>query len=57
MVKPAGTKQLNMNLSLDLWERIDRFRHQQMFATRSEAIEFLLEYALKQKPKREQAEK
>ena len=51
--KPKDTKQLNMNLSSDLWEQIDRYRFQQMFPSRTEAIEFLLRHALKQKPRRE----
>ena len=47
-----GKKQLNMNMDPELLARIDRFRFKRMFATRSEAIEFLLEYALKANPER-----
>jgi metal-responsive CopG/Arc/MetJ family transcriptional regulator len=36
----------------DLLARIDKYRHRRMFATRTEAIEFLLEAALKANPER-----
>lgn len=52
----AGTKKaLNMNIRKDLIERVERFRFRRMFRTRTEAIEFLLDYALKHNPKREGA--
>jgi hypothetical protein len=52
MGKPEGTKALNINLNTELWEHIDKWRFREMFATRTEAIAWLLEWALKQNPKR-----
>ncbi len=52
MAKPAATKPLNMNISADLLERVDKYRFKRMFQSRSEAIEFLLEAALKLNPDR-----
>jgi metal-responsive CopG/Arc/MetJ family transcriptional regulator len=47
-----GKVQLNMNIDPELLTRIDKYRFKRMFAARSEAIEFLLEYALKANPER-----
>lgn len=47
-----GKSALNMNIAPDLLARIDKYRFKRMFATRSEAIEFLLEAALKLNPDR-----
>ena len=47
-----GTKPLHMNIDADLLERIDKYRFRRMFVARSEAIEFLLEAALKLNPER-----
>jgi metal-responsive CopG/Arc/MetJ family transcriptional regulator len=47
-----GKIQLNMNIAQDLLERIDRYRFKRMFPTRTEAIEFLLDAALKLNPER-----
>lgn len=46
------TKPLNMNIRAELLERIDKYRHKRMFATRTEAIEALLEAGLKANPER-----
>lgn len=46
------TKPLNMNIDAALLEQVEKFRFKQMFASRSEAIEFLLGVALKSNPKR-----
>jgi metal-responsive CopG/Arc/MetJ family transcriptional regulator len=46
------TKPLNMNIDKALLERVDKFRFKQMFASRSQAIEFLLDVALKANPQR-----
>lgn len=46
-------KVLNIKLRTDLWEKIDRYRFKQMFPSRTEAIEHLLDFALKAQPKRE----
>lgn len=45
-----GKTPLFMNIDPDLLARIERFRFKRMFATRSEAIEFLLNTALKANP-------
>ena len=50
--KPEGTKVLNMNIDKGLLERVERYRFRQMFPTQSEAIEFLLQHALKANPAR-----
>jgi metal-responsive CopG/Arc/MetJ family transcriptional regulator len=47
-----GKTALNMNIDPDLLARIDKYRFKRMFASRSEAIEFLLEAALKLNPER-----
>jgi len=50
---PAKDKTpLNMNIDPSLLARIDKFRFKRMFATRTEAIEFLLDAALKLNPER-----
>jgi metal-responsive CopG/Arc/MetJ family transcriptional regulator len=48
-----GKTPLNLNVDPDLLARIDTYRHKQMFATRTEAIEALLEAGLKANPKRQ----
>lgn len=53
MGRAKGKSVLYMNIDESLLERIKTFRFQERFESQSEAIEFLLEYALKQKPKRE----
>ena len=50
MSPPKDTKPLNMNINKALLERIEKYRFKRMFQSRSEAIEFLLEQALKQNP-------
>lgn len=52
MVAKAGAKPLNMNIDATLLDRVDKFRFKRMFSTRSEAIEFLLDVALKLNPER-----
>jgi metal-responsive CopG/Arc/MetJ family transcriptional regulator len=47
-----GKTPLNMNIDPELLVKIDKYRHRRMFATRSEAIFFLLEYALKANPEK-----
>ena len=47
-----GKKALNLNINPDLLSRVDRYRFKRMFATRTEAIEFLLDAALKLNPDR-----
>ena len=47
-----GKTPLNMNMDPDLLARVDKYRFKQMFASRSEAIEFLLDVALKANPQR-----
>ncbi len=42
---------LNIPISKELMKRIDDYRFEMRFSARTEAIRFLLEYALKQKPK------
>jgi metal-responsive CopG/Arc/MetJ family transcriptional regulator len=48
-----GKMPLNLNVDPDLLARIDKYRFKRMFATRSEAIMFLIEAALKLNPERE----
>jgi metal-responsive CopG/Arc/MetJ family transcriptional regulator len=48
-----GKTPLNMNMDPDLLARIDKYRFKRMFASRSEAIQFLLEAALKLNPDRQ----
>jgi metal-responsive CopG/Arc/MetJ family transcriptional regulator len=52
---PDQKKALNMNISEALLDRVDKYRFKQMFASRSEAIEFLLDAALKVDPQRKPA--
>ena len=53
MYMPAkGKTPLNINIAPELLARIDKYRFKRMFATRTEAIEFLLESALKLNPER-----
>jgi metal-responsive CopG/Arc/MetJ family transcriptional regulator len=47
-----GTKSLNMNIKASLLDRVDEYRFRRMFPSRSEAIEFLLDVALKINPDR-----
>lgn len=47
-----GTVPLNMNIRKDLLERIEKYRFRRMFRTKTEAIEHLLEVALKANPKK-----
>ena len=47
-----GKTPLNMNIAPELLARIDKYRFKRMFATRTEAIEFLLDAALKANPER-----
>jgi hypothetical protein len=47
-----GKIPLNMNIAPELLARIDKYRFKRMFATRTEAIEFLLDAALKANPER-----
>ncbi len=47
-----GKTPLNMNIAPELLARIDKYRFRRMFATRTEAIEFLLDVALKLNPER-----
>lgn len=50
---PAKNKRpLFMNIDPGLLARIERYRFRRMFASRSEAIEFLLNTALKANPER-----
>jgi hypothetical protein len=54
-MKPKASKALHIKLSMQIWDRLEKFRFRRMFATRTEAIEFLLDYALKANPQREQS--
>ncbi len=54
--KPEGTKGININMQEELLDRLDKYRFKRMFPTRTEAIEFLLDYALKANPKRPESE-
>ena len=47
-----GKTPLNMNIAPELLARIDKYRFKRMFATRTEAIEFLLDAALKSNPEK-----
>jgi metal-responsive CopG/Arc/MetJ family transcriptional regulator len=47
-----GKTALSLNLDPELLARIDKYRFRRMFPTRTEAIEFLLEAALKLNPER-----
>jgi len=46
------TQVLHMNIDKVLLERIDKYRFKRMFASRSEAIEVLLETGLKANPEK-----
>ncbi len=46
-----------MNINAALLDRVDRFRFKRMFSTRSEAVEFLLDTALKINPERPKNQK
>ena len=52
-VKPKASVPLNIKLDKGVWERVEKFRFRRMFPTRTQAIEFLLDYALKANPSRE----
>jgi metal-responsive CopG/Arc/MetJ family transcriptional regulator len=52
MSPPKDKKALNMNMDKALLDRIEKYRFKRMFQSRSEAIEFLLEHALKLNPER-----
>jgi metal-responsive CopG/Arc/MetJ family transcriptional regulator len=47
-----GKTAISLNLDPDLLARIDKYRFKRMFPTRTEAIEFLLDTALKANPER-----
>ena len=47
-----GKVPLNMNIDPELLARVEKYRFRRMFASRSEAIEFLLDAALKLNPER-----
>jgi hypothetical protein len=47
-----GKTPLNMNIDPDLLARIDKYRFKRMFATRTEAMEALLEAGLKANPEK-----
>jgi len=48
-----GKTPLNINIDTALLEKIDKYRHRRMFSTRTEAIEFLLQFAVSKNPPRE----
>lgn len=52
-----GKKALNLNIDPDLLARVDKYRFKRMFATRTEAIENLLDHALKSNPERTETQK
>lgn len=47
-----GKTALNLNIDPNLLGRVDKYRFKRMFASRTEAIEFLLDAALKINPER-----
>jgi hypothetical protein len=47
-----GRVPVNLNFDPTLLERIDKFRHKQMYATRSEAVFALIEAGLKVNPEK-----
>ena len=47
-----GKTAINMNIDPDLLARIDKYRFKRMFATRTEAMEVLLETGLKVNPEK-----
>jgi hypothetical protein len=52
-----GKTAINLNLDPDLLARIDKYRFKRMFATRTEAMEVLLEAGLKANPEKPPAAK
>ncbi len=48
-----GKTALNVNIDPELLDAIDKYRHRFLFATRTEAMEYLLRFALKSNPKRD----
>lgn len=52
-VRPKPSVPLNIKLDKRIWDKIERFRYRRMFPTRTQTIEFLLDYALKANPQRE----
>jgi len=55
MSKPASGKQpIHMRIGKPLLERLDDFRVRHRFVSRTEAVRWLLDWALKQKPVPEQ---
>jgi len=52
MGNKKGSRPVNLNLRIDIMERVEKFRFKQMFETKTEAIEFLLEHALNANLKR-----
>ncbi len=42
---------LHIPISKELMEKIDNYRFDKRFSTKSDAVRFLLEYAIKQNPK------
>jgi len=46
-------KFVNLGLEVELLKAIEDFRFRQKFSTRADAIRWLLDYALKAKPKRD----
>jgi hypothetical protein len=51
---PTEKPILNFVIDPALLKRVDDFRFKERFSTRSAAVKWLLEWALKQKPKTEQ---
>ena len=45
-----GKTPLNLNIDPELLARVDKYPHRRMFATRTEAIETLLDAGLKANP-------
>ena len=50
---PSNKPFLSFIIDEKLLEKVDEFWHRQSFASRAAAIKWLIEFALKQKPKRE----
>ena len=51
-MSPKGTsKQVLLRLEKDLFKKVEDFRFNNRFESRTEAIRWLLEFALKQNPK------
>jgi metal-responsive CopG/Arc/MetJ family transcriptional regulator len=51
--KPTSLVLLIMDSHLDLLKRVDDFRFENRFESRSEAIRWLLDFALKKNPRRQ----